>query len=226
MIMKKLMLAVALGVIVGLSHPVDAKHNTKDAAGKQSVNSASTMTPEMQAKMKEMEKLMAPGENHKILDQLAGQWNHKVRWWMTPESPVEENMGTNNNHWIFGKRFLQQDVHGKNAKTGQPFEGVGYVGYDNVKQQYTTMWIDNMATGMMTANATYDSATKTFAETGTFSCPMSGEKDKPFRSVMKIVDANHYTYEMYTKAADGKEFKNLEIAYERAGKQTKTISQR
>ena len=29
------------------------------------------------------------------------------------------------------------------------------------------------------------------------------------------MNTNHYTYEMYTKDKDGKEFKRLEITYER-----------
>ena len=52
-------------------------------------------------------------------------------------------------------------------------------------------------------------------ESGTFSCPMTGERSKTFHAVWKIVDNDHYTYDMYTNAKDGKEFKNMEITYER-----------
>lgn len=159
------------------------------------------------------EKNAAPGENHKVLDVFVGQWKHTVRWRMSPEAKPVESQGTNANRWIMGKRFLYQDVKGQSM--GKPFEGIGITGYDNVRGEYTSMWLDNMGTGIMTATSQFDSPTRTLKETGSFACPMTGEKDKTFRAEWKIMNTNHYTYEMYTKDKDGKEFKSLEITYKR-----------
>lgn len=168
----------------------------------------------MAAKMEEMKKLGAPGENHKALDALVGKWNTSVKWWMSPESKPEESQGTSDNHWILGGRFVQEDFKG--TSMGQPFEGMGLMGYDNIRAEYTSLWLDNMATGIMTGTGQYDAATKTFTKNATMSCPMTGEKNRAMRSVCKIVDNDHFTLEMYMNDKDGKEFKAMEIRYVRA----------
>ncbi|MBI3276412.1 MAG: DUF1579 domain-containing protein [Chlamydiae bacterium] len=133
---------------------------------------------------------------------------------MDPSQPAQESKGISENHWIMGGRFLSQSAKGESM--GQPFEGMGITGYDNVRGEYTSIWIDNMGTGIENATAQYDPATKTFSEKGSCSSPITGDKDKHFRAEWKIVDKDHYTYEMYTSGPDGKEFKNIEISYTRA----------
>ena len=36
-----------------------------------------------------------------------------------------------------------------------------------------------------------------------------------FRMVTRYPDADHFVYEMYIKSPDGKEYKTMDIAYER-----------
>lgn len=171
------------------------------------------MDGKMDPKMMEAMKFGTPGENHKVLDILVGNWTHAARSWMAPDAKPEESKGTSTNKWILGGRFLQSDVKGN--MMGMPFEGLGMMGYDNMKGVYQGLWMDNMMTGIMSSTAQYDAATKTFNESGSFSCPMTGEKNMSFRAVWKIIDANSYTYEMFQKDPDGKEFKMIEIAYSR-----------
>ena len=45
------------------------------------------------------------------------------------------------------------------------FKGMGIEGYDNVKKKFVGSWIDNMGTGIMMSEGTYDPATKTFTYT-------------------------------------------------------------
>lgn len=174
-----------------------------------------TSAPEKmdEAKMAEWKKNAAPNENHKVLEAFVGQWNHTVSWRMSPEAPVQESTGTNTNEWIMSGRFLKQEIKGE--AMGEPFEGLGFTGYDNVKQEYTSVWMDSMGTGIMTSSAQYDPATQTIREQGSFSCPMTGEKNKPFRAEWKIVGLDSYRYEMYTQAPDGSEFKSMEALYQR-----------
>lgn len=166
-----------------------------------------------QAKMMEIKKLGSPNENHQVLNSLVGNWTHVVRWKMDPSAEFTESTGTNTNEWILGGRFLQQKVSGQFM--GEAFEGIGLTGYDNVKKEYNTIWIDNMSTGMMTASGQYDAATGTIAESGSFSCPMTGKTDMKFRSEWKIIDNDHYSYSMYQVAEDGTEFKGMESTYTR-----------
>ncbi len=198
--------------IVGLL-AVSALHAAEPSkAGKK--QSAKEAKAAQEAMMAQMVKMGTPGENHKALEPLVGNWNHMVRYWMDPNAKPEESKGTSTNRWILGGRFLQAEAKGN--MNGQPFEGMGITGYDNLKGEYQSMWIDNMVTGFMLATAQYDATLKTFNETGSFSCPMTNEKARPFRAKWKIMDNNNYTYEMYQAGPDGKEFKAMEITYVRA----------
>lgn len=158
-------------------------------------------------------KYSTPGEQHKILKELSGNWKHTLKWWMKPGTNPEMHTGTNTNKMILGGRFLQQDAKGK--AMGQPFQGVGLTGFDLLREEFQSVWLDNMSTSMMSSTGTYDAATKTIKETGTFSDAMTGEKNRWYRAEWKILDKNNYTYEMYVKGTDGAEFKSMEITYKR-----------
>lgn len=173
------------------------------------------MDPAMAAKMEKAKKLGAPGENHKVLDALVGKWDQSVKMWMDPSAAPSESKGTSETKWILDGRFIQQEFKGEWA--GQPFTGLAIMGYDNVKGEYQSVWMDNMTTGMAKSSAQYDAASKTLTENGTFSCPMTEEKDMKFRAVWKITDNDHHVFEMYTKdQKTGSEYKSMEIAYTRA----------
>lgn len=174
---------------------------------------AEEMSPEMAEKMKKMEALTAPGDAHKVLEPLAGKWTYTLKFWMSPDAPAEESTGTSQDDLIYGGRFLMQVVKG--TMMGKPFEGLGFTGYDNIKKEYVSIWLDGMATGIMTSSGQYDAATKTLTETGANSCPLTGEKDRKGRNVSTLVDNDHKTYTAYAMGPDGKENMMLEIFYTR-----------
>ena len=75
------------------------------------------------------------------------------------------------------------------------FQGQGLEGYDNVKKKFVSTWIDNMGTGIMIAEGTYDPATKTF----TYNSEMEmipGMKTK-VRETVKVTDKDHHTFEYF-----------------------------
>lgn len=166
------------------------------------------------AMMEKMKTLMAPNENHKVLEQFIGKWNYTGKFWMTPDAPPQEMTGTAQNGIMYGGRFLKQDVEG--PWMGETFMGLGFTGYDNIKKQYETVWIDSMATGMMTTSGQYDPVTKTLSQSGANSCPMTGETARPMRSTWTVIDKDHSTYTSYMNGPDGQEFKAMELNYTRA----------
>ena len=165
---------------------------------------------EMMAKMQEYG---AVNENHKVLENFIGSWDYAMKWWMGPDAPAEESTGTAEITSIMGGRFIDQMVSGMSM--GQPYDGRGTLGYNNLTKEYTSTWIDNMGTGIMTSTASYDAAAKTMTETGSHSCPISPDGKKSFRAVTTFIDENTFTYEMYTSDENGNEFKTMEIAYNR-----------
>jgi hypothetical protein len=155
---------------------------------------------------------MTPGEPHARLAKLAGKWTAKTKAWMDPAKPPEETTGSCEFRMVLGGRYLEQRFEG--TMMGQPFSGIGYTGYDNVKKKYEAYWIDSAGTGMMVMSGTPDkSGTKT-TYTGSMLDPISG-KPVAVRSVDTEVDADHLLFEMWTSGPDGKMAKSLEMTYTR-----------
>jgi hypothetical protein len=67
----------------------------------------------------------------------------------------------------------------------------------------------------MHSEGTFDASTKTFTLMGESPDCMAGKYVKS-RTVDKMVDADHWTMQMYSQGPDGKEFMGMEIAYTRA----------
>lgn len=197
-------------IYLGITAPNGFAQDEMDKSKEGATDKMDKMQEEMMTKWKEY---ATPGENHKALDPLAGEWEYTVKWWNTPDSEPEVSSGTSEAKWIMGERYLKQKAQG--TSMGQEFEGMGLQGYDNAAKEYESIWIDNMGTGIMTGVGTYDPATKTFEYKGTYSCPMEDGKDKSYRSVTKIMNDNKHSFEMYTSDPDGKEYRVLEIEYTR-----------
>lgn len=180
---------------------------------------ASDKAPPMDAKMMEMmkkhEAYATPGSPHKMLADMAGQWNYTSKYWMDPQKPAEESTGTSSMKMVMGGRWLQQEMKGQ--AMGMPFEGMGMTGYNNLTGKYEMMWMDNMSTGVMMGTGTYDEAKKMLTDNGTMSCPMSADKTRDFRGEWKIVDRNKMVYSMYSTMPEGdSEFKQMELTFNRS----------
>ena len=164
--------------------------------------------------MKAYKEYTTPGEQHKTLAKMVGKWKYTAKSWMSDGGKEETSTGTSNMKMIYGGRFLQQDVKG--MAMGMPFEGMMLQGYDNASQKFTSVWVDNMGTGIMNGTGTFDATTQTLAATGKMSCPMKKNQMVDYRTEWKMVDKDTNVYSMYTPdMTSGKEYKNMEITYKR-----------
>lgn len=175
--------------------------------------------PAMMAKMMEMAK---PNDNHKLLASMDGSWNYTVKMWMNgdPSTPPDVSKGTAIRKTIMDGRYVVMDVKGKMEMPGQDgkpksftFLGRGTEGYDNAKQKFIGSWIDNMGTGIMMSEGTYDPSTKTFTYNSE-SEPVPGMKYK-VREELKLESKNQMTMNWFEDHG-GKEVKTMEIDYTRA----------
>ena len=198
---------VMVGVVNFCLTGVAFTSNDHDRAG----SHGQSMDAATQAMMAKWQAYASPNDNHRVLDPLVGTWSHVVTWWMTPDSQPEMSKGTTETQWLMGSRYLWSAVSGMTM--GQPFEGMGLTGFDNGRQTYQTIWMDNMGTGMMTGEGTYDPGTKTLTDRGRFTDPMVGQRS--YRGVITFVDDVHYRYELYVADENGKEFRMMEIVYTR-----------
>ena len=199
--MQKTLFTLILSLFVSTSAFAADKAKTKD-------------DPKMQEMMKKMAEASTPNEHHKRLADMAGNWSYTSKMWESENATPEESKGTSKMKMILGGRWLQQDIKGK--AMGMPFEGMGLTGYDNIKGQYETLWLDTMGTAAMKGTGNYDEASKTLKDSGQFTCPATG-KDEKYRGEWKIIDKNNMVYTMYSAGMDGKgpEFKNMEMTFKR-----------
>ncbi|QSX78813.1 DUF1579 domain-containing protein [Agrilutibacter solisilvae] len=184
------------------------------AAAQENAPAAPPMSPEQQAMMQAWQKASTPGEPHqRLAQQFAGTWNTRQSMWMEPSAAPSIETGTAVNTAIYGGRQLRMDYKG--AFMGQPYEGLGFSGYDNIKGKYVSSWMDNMSTSVFLAEGDYDPATRTYTYRGQMPDPMKPGIVVPVRNVVRVVDKDHHVFEMH-ETRDGKEVKTMQIEYTRA----------
>ena len=196
-----------------LNSPASGMTTTTTATSSPAASSMAPTADEMK-QMMEMAKL---NENHKLLASTAGTWSYTVKMWMDPNGKPTESTGTATRKAIMDGRYVSGEYTGKFKMPGPDgkvqemnFIGMSMDGYDNVKKKFVAGWVDNMGTGIMTMDGTYDAGTKTFTYTGEYEM-MPGMKEK-VRQLIKMPDASHMTMEYYEDRGQG-EAKTMEINY-------------
>jgi hypothetical protein len=193
-----------------------AGKEAKPAAGQQTTGpDGQPMTPEQVAEMEAWMKYATPGENHARLNYMLGDWTFENKMWDTnapPDAPPTTSKGTCTTRAIMDGRYFVSEHKGEFM--GQPFEGTAVTGYDNFRKKYVATWIDNMGTGIMMSEGTFDPATKTYTYVGEMDDFIKGGPKIKIREVVKEVDKNKHTLEWYENRG-GKERKAMEITYTR-----------
>jgi hypothetical protein len=194
---------------------------TSPVAAPVAPNQTGVATPNEGEMMKQMMENSKLNENHKVLAQTAGDWNYTVKFWMDPaaNAKAQESKGTAVRKLIMGGRYLageytgQMQMPGPNGKMKEvTFKGTGMEAYDNVKKKFVATWADNMGTGIMMMEGSYDPAAKTFTYTGEEEM-MAGMKTQ-VRESIKLADKDHMQLEWFEDSGAG-EKKTMEIAYTR-----------
>jgi hypothetical protein len=201
-----------------------AKTETKAAADAKAADAAATAAaaaadakgaaaaqPTQEQMMQAMVKAATPGPEHAALNSLAGSWKTVTKMWANPTADPMTSEGTCDRNWVMGGRYLLANYKG--VFNGMPFEGMEVLGYDNMKKQYVSSWVDNMGTGiMLSQGAAMDPSTHSFTLSGSMTDPMGNSST--MREVTSIVDGNTYTMTMFANDR-GQEAKMMEITYSR-----------
>ena len=206
--MKRRFARIALSVVVVIVMVSGAAFAADKAAKK-----SDTQDPKAQqdAMMEMMMKAAAPGPMHELLKPMAGNWKTTAKSWMQPGTEPQVSEGTCESTWILGNRYLQSSYKGDMG--GMPFEGVGIMGYDNMKKEFVSTWMDNMGTGVAMSEGTADASGKVLTMKTMMGDPKSG-KMVPYKFVTKVMDENTYTMTMMNLKG-GKEQTEMEITYTR-----------
>ena len=213
--------AVALAAIITLPSFGQDKDENKQKDRDKKHDKAASGQPSEQEMMAMMMEMAKTGENHKLLAKGVGNWTYKMKSWMNPDpkAPPSESSGTAIVKPLLGGRYVTSEHSGKFQMPGpdgkmmdMDFKGMSTEGYDNVKKKFVSTWIDNMSTGIMMSEGTYDADSKTF--TFNAECEMMPGMKSKIREVIKITDDDHHTFEFYEDRG-GTEVKTMEIAYTR-----------
>jgi len=184
----------------------------KKAASKSKKKPSKPKPLSQDAMMAMWQEAMTPSDGHRRLEPMAGTWRAKTTFFMTPGDPPQVSEGKSVHRWVVGGRYLEQSYTG--TSMGMPFEGLGYTGYDNVKKRYVGAWMDSFSTGLMQSvgvgrptPAKMNFVAESFEPSG---------KKIVFETTLKIADNDHHTYEMWTKAPNGKKLRTMLVEYTRA----------
>ncbi len=167
----------------------------------------STLDPEAMEKMAKEFAELAP--EHELFKKMEGSWTTEVKTFYPDPSQPSVNTGTSEYKLMMGGRYLVE--HFKSEFEGEPFEGAGATAFDKTKQKYVGFWFDNMGTGFMQTEGTYDDKTRTLTQTGSADTPLGRMNMK---MVSKHVDEDTTIFTIYMITPEG-EMKNMEITYKR-----------
>lgn len=128
---------------------------------------------------------------HAWLGRFVGTWATTMTVTMGDQTVVSQ--GSTEFSWLFEGRFLQQTFSGE--MMGMPFQGFGIQGFDNVKRQYTAVWMDSMGTGMLTMQGSMDRTGRVLTMAGAMDEVGTGEHGKISLWITTWIDDNHFRFE-------------------------------
>ncbi len=147
--------------------------------------------------MAEMKRLSTPNEHHAELGKSVGNWTAQTSFIMDPSQPPMEGEGKMSVKWVLGGRYVMAEF--KMDFMGEPFEGIGYTGYDIAHEQYVSTWMDTMSTKITYTTGNLEDDGR-LVLTGTATTPMG---DNPMKIVSAWIDDDTFTDKFYDQMPDG-----------------------
>ncbi len=169
---------------------------------------------DMNEAMAKWQEACTPGRQHKALNKFVGRWKKFMytRWFPGEEAKTHgpgEAVVTS----IHAGRYIQLDE--KMEMMGQPYDGLGFIGYDNFKGKYSLYWCDSLGTAASFSYGVESDGGNTLVFHGVMDEPMTGERDKPIRLVYRWLNDNERAFEIWDLLGTDREFKPIEITYTR-----------
>lgn len=153
-----------------------------------------------------------PGEHHAALAAGAGNWDVTYEYWMEPGGEPSKATATATYRLIMGGRYALEEFHSE--FDGAPFEGMLIMGYDNVREQFQSVWIDNFGTGLHIQRGKRDASGVRQMRGKNFD--LMTPKGRPMRSEQNYTDPDHFEMKMFDTLPDGTEWISMSFEYTRA----------
>jgi hypothetical protein len=193
-VQKIAVMAAVSSAVLGLANPVfAAPTSVNDAAIVQAIETAIT-----------------PGEGQKKLDAMIGTFAVKIQTWATPSAIPVESQATSISSWVLDGRYVQSMLSG--YVNGAPFNGIGYMAYDNVTKTYQAAWMDTGSTGITWYTGAMDASGKSAIMKASVANPVTAKATPLELHVTLDGHGNHVT-ELWGTGVGHKMFKMMELRY-------------
>ena len=153
-----------------------------------------------------------PGPQHERLDWRVGEWTGEVTYWPYPGAGPVKTAATSTAKWVLDGRWLELDF--RSEVNGEPFQGLGLIGYDRIAGQYHSMWFDSISTGVLSLTGDCEGECLEVVFEGSRVDPQT-DKSYVVRQVVRRLGDDRYMTEFYDQLDDGEMFKSLEIRWAR-----------
>jgi hypothetical protein len=187
-----------LAIVLFLANPVLAQNAGKGAPGNEA------------AMAKALEVAMTPGDGQKRLAPMIGTFDVKIRTWVSANSTPIESTASMVSAWVLGGRYVQSMLVGEVG--GEPFNGIGYIGYDNVSKIYQTAWMDTGSTGMTWYTGSFDESGTTATMKASVPDPLTA-KPTPLELRMSVEPNGDHVTEIWGQGLGTEMFRLMELKY-------------
>ena len=161
--------------------------------------------------MADMTAAGATGPRHAALASRAGSWNVEGKMWMAPGAEPMPMNATARTEVLLGGRTIIEEF--KSDFMGMPFEGRLLQGYDNLAEQYWSLWTDSMGTGYWISHGT-ETAPGHVEFHGTAHDILT-PNGRPARMTTTDNGDGSYTMKMFDTREGSGEFQSMELRYTR-----------
>lgn len=160
------------------------------------------------AALQALDAAMTPGEAQKRLDPMIGTFDVTVLVWTDPAKPPLEYQGSAVNTWVLGGRYVQTML--STVMDGEPFDGIGYYGFDNASKTYQAAWMDNGSTAISMYRGTMDKSGRTAVLKSSLTAAVGG-KPVPVQMRVSIAEGGDHVTQLWGAPRGGKVFKFMEL---------------
>jgi hypothetical protein len=130
-----------------------------------------------------------------------------------PGNAPLESAGVCINSWVLDGRYMRSVLSA--FVLDEPFNGIGYVAYDNASRTYQTAWMDSGSTGMVWYRGGFDASGQAAKLAATVTDPTSG-KPTPVELRMTMAANGDHVTELWGQGLGRKFFKLMELRYTRS----------
>lgn len=177
---------------------------------------ATTQNPADMDPMELMTAMMAigqPGEPHQELMAMAGTWDTKIKMKMAPDAPWEEYTGTSKIQKALGGRYIIEKFSAELGMMGK-FDGLLILGYNNLTEEYESIWMDNFSTSPTRASGNINEG-GTMIMKGLMKDLITPE-GRPYRHETTPKGKDHQLMQMFDTIPPVGDMMVMEIEYTRA----------